>query len=95
MIMAFLAHLHTFTWIAWINDREAGDQGIRLDLTHPTLAHRCAHGSWSRATDGEKTRVRCLGRTRGKEGNKWTEKHDQSRALTSSGCSDLRGMMSW
>ena len=32
--MAFLAHLQTFTWIAWILDREADDKGIRLDSTH-------------------------------------------------------------
>lgn len=82
MIMAFLAHLHTFTWIAWINDREGDDQGIRLDLTHPTLAHRCAQGSWSRERLAD-TRGRCLGRTRGRGETKWTEKHDQSRALSS------------
>jgi hypothetical protein len=31
--MAFLAHLQTFTWIAWILDREANNKGIRLDST--------------------------------------------------------------
>lgn len=31
--MAFLAHLQTFTWIAWIPDREPSNKGIRLDST--------------------------------------------------------------
>ena len=37
IIMAFLAHLHTCTRIAWINSREVDDQGhpTRFDTSHP------------------------------------------------------------
>jgi hypothetical protein len=37
IIMAFLAHLHTCTWIAWINSREVDQQGhpTRFDTSHP------------------------------------------------------------
>jgi hypothetical protein len=67
--MAFLAHLHTFTWIAWILDREVSNKGIRLDSTPPSwppMRSRIMEPSglvcvaWVRLRNGWTTTARAL-----------------------------------
>jgi hypothetical protein len=71
IIMAFLAHLQTFTWIAWILDREHSNKGIRLDSMQP---------SWPpmRSRIMEPRGLACVARVR--QRNKWTT---TARALSS------------